>query len=87
MGKCFEAIKQFKLAVDNYIQSLEHMGDRDKELRKKSLYRIGVLAMDKMSPPDLDKAEKYLSELASYDFGYKDVSERLDKINKMRDGG
>ena len=87
LGRCFEAIKQFKLAVDNYIQSLEHMGDRDKELRKKSLYRIGVLAMDKMSPPDLDKAEKYLSELASYDFGYKDVSERLDKINKMRDGG
>jgi hypothetical protein len=46
-----------------------------------------VLAMDNLVPPDLDKAEKYLTELASRDFGYKDVSERLDKIRKMRDGG
>jgi Tfp pilus assembly protein PilF len=87
LGKCFEQIKQFKLAIDNYQVSLEHMGDRDKELRKRALYRIGVLAMDKLAPPDLDRAEKYLTELAGYDFGYKDVSERLDKIAKMRDGG
>jgi tetratricopeptide (TPR) repeat protein len=87
LARCFEAIKQYSLAITNYIHSLEHMGDRDKELKKKALYRIGVLAMDKMVPPDLDKAEKYLTELASRDFGYKDVSERLDKIRKMRDGG
>ncbi len=87
LGQCFAAIKQYPLAVTNYIHSLEHMGDRDKELKKKALYRIGLLAMDKMVPPDLDKAEKYLTELASRDFGYKDVSERLDKIRKMRDGG
>jgi hypothetical protein len=62
------------------------MGERDKELRKRALYRIGVVAMDRLAPPDLDDAEKYLTVLASYDFGFKDVSERLDKIRKMRDG-
>jgi tetratricopeptide (TPR) repeat protein len=87
LGKCFEQIKQFRLAIDNFKASLEHMGERDKELRKRALYRIGVLAMDRLTPPDLDDAEKYLSTLASYDFGFKDVSERLDKISKMRDGG
>jgi tetratricopeptide (TPR) repeat protein len=87
LGKCFEQIKQYKLAIEEYRDSLEHMGDRDREIRKRALYRIGVLAMDKLAPPDLDQAEKYLTELAGYDFGFRDVSERLDKIHKMRDGG
>ena len=86
LGKCFEQIDQHKLAIDNYKDSLEHMGDRDRELRKLALYRIGVIAMDKLEPPDLDAAEKYLDDLASFDFGFKDVCERLDKIRKMRDG-
>jgi tetratricopeptide (TPR) repeat protein len=87
LGKCFEAIGQVKLAIDNFAKAIEYMGDRDKEPRKQALYRVGVLAMDKLNPPDLDTAEKYLTELAGLDFGFKDVSERLDKINKMRDGG
>ena len=87
LGKCFEQISQNKLAIDNFKLAIESMGDRDREARKQALYRIGVLAMDKLTPPDVDVAEKYLSELAGLDFGYKDVSERLDKINKMRDGG
>ena len=33
---------------------------------------------------DLDAAERDLTELAGLDFGYEDVSERLDKINKQR---
>lgn len=86
LGKCFEQIKQYKLAIEEYTDSLEHMGDRDREIRKRALYRIGVLAMDKLVPPDLDRAEKFLTELAGYDFGFKDVSERLDRITKMRDG-
>jgi len=32
-----------------------------------------------------DAAEKYLTELAGLDFGYKDVSERLDKIARLRE--
>ncbi len=34
---------------------------------------------------DLDKAEKYLSELANLDYGYKDVSKWLDKLAELRE--
>ncbi len=43
--------------------------------------------MDKLKPPDLDAAENFFGDLASLDFGFKDVGERLDKIHKMRNGG
>jgi len=35
----------------------------------------------------LNDAEKYLTQLAALDFGYKDVSDRLDKIAQARDKG
>ncbi len=85
LGECFRHIKQYKLAISNYVASLEGMTDRDTELRKKALYLAAYIAMEKLDPADLDTAEKYLTELAALDFGYKDVSERLDKIAKMRD--
>jgi tetratricopeptide (TPR) repeat protein len=85
LGECFRNIKQYKLAIKNYEDSFDGMTDRDGELRKKAHYLIAYVAMEKLDPPDLDKAEKHLNELAARDFGYKDVSERLDKIAKMRD--
>jgi tetratricopeptide (TPR) repeat protein len=87
LGKCFEQIDQHRLAIDNYKDSLEHMSDRDRDMRKLALYRAGVIAMDKLKPPDLDAAENFFGDLASLDFGFKDVGERLDKIHKMRNGG
>jgi tetratricopeptide (TPR) repeat protein len=87
LGKCFEQIDQHRLAIDNYKDSLEHMTDRDRDMRKLALYRAGVIAMDKLKPPDLDAAENFFGDLASLDFGFKDVGERLDKIHKMRNGG
>jgi tetratricopeptide (TPR) repeat protein len=86
LGKCFEQIDQHKLAIDNYKDSLEFMTDRDRDMRKLALYRAGVIAMDKLKPPDLDAAENFLGDLASLDFGFKDVGERLDKIRRMRNG-
>ena len=40
--------------------------------------------MRDMDPSYLDQAEKHLTVLAGMEFGYKDVSERLDKIAKLR---
>ena len=82
LGDCFRMIKQYRLAMTNYAAALELMTDRDVELRKVALYRAAVVAMDFLQ--DLDAAERHLTELAGLDFGYQDVSDRLDKINKDR---
>ena len=84
LGDCFVKIKQFKLALKNYVDSLDNMTDRDIEPRKRALYSGGVVAMDYLD--DLDSAERLMSELAGMDFSYKDVGDRLEKIHQRRDG-
>ena len=54
------------------------------ELRKRALYRAGVLAG---GLEDRDAAQKYLSMLAGLDFGYRDVAQRLDKLTASKDNG
>ncbi len=81
LGECFQQIKQHRLALTNYEAALEATQERYEEQRKLALYRAGCLAM---AVEDLEKAEKYLSDLAGLDFGYKDVADRLDKIAKLR---
>jgi len=58
---------------------------RDPEMLKQALYRAGVFAMDQLI--DIEKAERYLTTLARLEFGYKDVSERLEKLRKRRENG
>jgi Flp pilus assembly protein TadD len=94
LGECFQQIKQFRLAKQHYVQAIEEMPDKEIDYRKKALYRAGVLSMGlaeqekgQLNEAELNDAEKYLTDLAGLDFGYKDVSERLDKIAKKRDKG
>lgn len=82
LGECFQQIKQHKLAISNYEGAAEAIPERDLDQKKLALYRTGVLAM---GLKDLDKAEKYLTDLAGIDFAYKDVSDRLDKISQLRE--
>ena len=77
LGECFQKIKQYPLAMRNYQTALEHLGDRELELRKRALYRAGVLAA---GLKDRDAAQKHLSTLAELDFGYRDVAARLEKL-------
>jgi len=77
LGECFQRIKQYPLAMRNYQTALEHLGDRELELRKRALYRAGVLAA---GLKDRDAAHKHLSTLAELDFGYRDVAARLEKL-------
>ncbi len=88
LGECFQKIEQYKLALANYEQAvetaLETTGEADSEVRRLALYRAGVLATGLR---ELDRAERHLTELAGLDFGYRDVSDRLDKLAQLRDSG
>jgi tetratricopeptide (TPR) repeat protein len=84
LGECFQHIKQYKLAMNNYEHAVEATSNREPGTRKLALYRAGVLAM---GLKDWDAAERYLTELAELDFAYKDVAERLDKLSRARHTG
>jgi tetratricopeptide (TPR) repeat protein len=82
LGECFQKIKQYQLAMRNYVTAVESLTDREAELRKRALYRAGVLAA---GLDDRDSAQKYLGTLAGLDFGYRDVAQRLDKLAAPKD--
>jgi tetratricopeptide (TPR) repeat protein len=84
LGECFQKIRQYPLAMRNYQVAVESLSDREQELRKRALYRAGVLAA---GLDDMDSARKYLSTLAELDFGYRDVAQRLDKLTPAKDKG
>lgn len=81
MGECFQQIKQPNLAMKNYAQAIEELPDRDVDNKKLALYRAGKLSLVRK---DVENAEKYLSALAQLDFGYRDVSALLDKLEELR---
>ena len=80
LGECFQGIKS--VALTNYVTAVAETSDREPEERELVLYRAGNLAL---YLKNLDAADKYLTELAGLDFGYKDVSALLDKLNKFRE--
>lgn len=84
LGECFQKIKQYQLAMRNYQAAVDSLTDREMELRKRALYRAGVLAA---GLEDVDAAQKYLSTLAGLDFSYRDVAQRLDKLASLKDKG
>jgi tetratricopeptide (TPR) repeat protein len=81
LGECFQKIKQYQLAFQSYQTAVDALTEREAELRKRALYRAGVLAM---GLKDVDSAQKYLSALAVIDFGYRDVADRLDKLKTVK---
>ena len=82
-GECFQQIRQTRLALDAYETAIKNCtSSADLETKKLSLYRAGWLSMKLQ---DNDRAEKFLSELAGIDFGFRDVSTLLDKVSKNVD--
>ena len=82
LGESFQHIRQFKLALSSYEAAVEASDDMQPDTKKLALYRAGVLAAELN---DRERAEKYLTQLAAIDFGYRDVAERLDKLAALRD--
>ena len=82
-GECFQQIRQTRLALDAYVAAIENCkSSSDQETKKLSLYRAGWLSMKLQ---DNDRAEKFLSELAGIDFGFRDVATLLDKVTTNLD--
>jgi tetratricopeptide (TPR) repeat protein len=83
LGECFQKIEQYKLALSHYEQAIELSGEQQQgsEMGKLALYRAGVLATGLR---ELDRAEQHLTELAGRDFSFRDVAQRLDNLNKLR---
>ncbi|HTU24475.1 MAG TPA: hypothetical protein VMF30_03690 [Pirellulales bacterium] len=92
LGECFQALKNYQLAIRCFEQALEGVADRDQDLKKLVLYRAGKLALylattesgEEATKKWLDLGEKHLTDLASLDYVYKDVPALLEKIAKMR---
>lgn len=84
IGECFQQIKQYKLAMKAYGEAVESAGHWDEAVKKLALYRAGWLAK---GLKDYETADRYLTELAGLDFGYKDVSALLDEVSKHRENG
>ena len=81
LGMCFQAIKQYQMAITSYDQAIENIPDRDAENKKRAYYEAGRLTL---GLKQLDLAEKYLKSLAGMDFNYKDVASLLDKLEELR---
>jgi tetratricopeptide (TPR) repeat protein len=82
LGQCFQQIKQFRLAMSHYQEAIQEIPDRDSDNKKLALYLAGRLAA---AMKNFDAGEKHLTTLAGLDFSYRDVSELLDKIAKLRE--
>ncbi len=82
LGKCFQHIKQYKLASDHYANAVREITDQDEENKKDALYHATKL---ELGLKNYDLAEEYGTTLAAMDFGYKDVATLLDKIAKNRE--
>jgi len=84
LGESFQHIRQFRLALSSYEAAILAADSMQPDTRKLALYRAGVLAAEL---DENERAEKYLTELAAVDYGYRDVADRLDKLAKIRDSG
>ena len=82
LARAFVQIKQVKLGMNHLVEACEVIPDSDADNKKEALYLAGKLALQ---IGDAEKANAYLGQLAGIDFGYKDVSDLLDKLNEMDD--
>ena len=78
IARCFEKIKQYKLALTHYEKSIEAFGKNiESEDGKSALYGGALLAAGLRL---YKKAEGMLERLAAIDFSYKNVAPLLDKL-------
>ena len=76
----FQAIKQARLAMNHYEQAVAEIPDRETDNKKLALYHAGRLAL---ALRDKEAATNHLTALAQLDFSYRDVSDLLDKVEKL----
>ncbi|QGJ69301.1 Hypothetical protein PBC10988_9740 [Planctomycetales bacterium 10988] len=79
LGRCFASIKQYRLALNHLKEASTLLKPGEDGDKISALYMTGVIAMDMLD--DLDTAQESFTKVASLDFSYKDVAERLDKLS------
>jgi tetratricopeptide (TPR) repeat protein len=79
LGLCFWQKKNFPLAEKNLSDALPLVPPRDEEGKKKLYYYRGRVAED---GGDKSLAVECYNEVAAIDYGFMDVADRLDKLNK-----
>ena len=82
LAQCFQAIKQWPLAMDHYRQAIDEIPDRLMSEKKQALYLAGKLAM---GLGDIKQSQQYLTRLAEIDFAYRDVAALLNKLQQKRE--
>jgi tetratricopeptide (TPR) repeat protein len=82
LGDCFYAIKQYSLAMSHYEQAIQDISDRDQDNKKKAYFKAGTLAL---GLKDLVKARKLLTTLASIDYTYPRIAERLEQLKRKEE--
>ena len=78
-GQCFESKELPKLAERNYSEALKAIDDTEQDLFNLLHYRLGRVAE---SQGDLKAAEEHYNEVAANDFGYEDIAQRLENLNR-----
>lgn len=78
-GQCFESKVLPKLAERNYLEALKVIDEGDQELFNKLHYRLGRVAE---AQGDLKSAEEHYNEVAANNFGYEDIAQRLENLNR-----
>jgi tetratricopeptide (TPR) repeat protein len=81
IGKCFQHMEQYELALSHYKSAAEEISERDPANKNEALRLAGKLAL---ALGKLETAEKYLSALAAKNFTYKDVAHLLGKLARAR---
>jgi len=81
LGRCFQQIKQYRLALNHYQQATKEVPEREEKAKKESFYLLGRLAM---ALRQYDLADQALAKLAEIDFSFKDVAELLEKVAELR---
>jgi len=81
IGFCFSKKGWLADAIDVYTQAIESHEIKNDAIGKELRYNLG-LAHEQQG--DLDKALEIYRKIAQSDFGYKDVSQRVDKLRSEK---
>jgi tetratricopeptide (TPR) repeat protein len=76
MAMCFKEKQQLDLAIDQLETAMGELYTMD-ETKKDVLYQLGGLSEELN---DLEKAASYYKQIYQVDIGYKDVTEKIEKI-------
>jgi tetratricopeptide (TPR) repeat protein len=77
MGQCFQRKGVFAIAIQQYLDALKALAEKDGDLGKQIKYNLAVAFEEK---GERDQALKYYQDIMAVDIGYQDVSGRVERL-------